>query len=149
MSFLLDTNILSAHLRRPSGLAHYFFQYSGRLYTTSIALAELFVWAYNRPDPQKTLTAIDELVFQEVRVLDYDRDCANEFGQVRVQLRRSGIEVPSLDLMIASVALVYDVTLVTHNTADFENIPGQPPRPGRAASVAVQRHPDRGLRQQG
>ncbi len=24
MSFLLDTNILSAHLRRPSGLAHYF-----------------------------------------------------------------------------------------------------------------------------
>jgi len=42
MSFLLDTNILSAHFRRPSGLAHRFFQYSGRLYTSSIALAELF-----------------------------------------------------------------------------------------------------------
>ncbi len=25
MSFLLDTNILSVHLRRPSGLAHRFF----------------------------------------------------------------------------------------------------------------------------
>ena len=47
--FLLDTNIVSAHLRRPSGLAHRFFQYSGRLYTSSVALAELFVWAYNRP----------------------------------------------------------------------------------------------------
>ena len=32
--------------------------------------------------------------------------------------------MPSVDLMIASVALVYDVTLVTHNTADFENVPG-------------------------
>jgi predicted nucleic acid-binding protein len=37
MSFLLDTNILSAHLRRPSGLAHRFFQYSGQLYRSSVA----------------------------------------------------------------------------------------------------------------
>ena len=29
MSFLLDTNILSAHLRRPAGLVHRFVQHSG------------------------------------------------------------------------------------------------------------------------
>lgn len=124
MSFLLDTNILSAHFRRDSGLAHRFFQYSGRLYTASVALAELFVWAHNRPDPARVLKGIDDLLFQEVSVLDFDRDCADMFGQIRVQLRRSGIEVPSVDLMIASVALVYDLTLVTHNTADFQNVPG-------------------------
>ena len=124
MSFLLDTNILSAHFRRPSAVAHRFFQYSGRLYTSSVALAELFVWAHNRPDPTRLLDAIDNLLFQEVSVLDFDRDCADKFGQVRVQLRRSGIEVPSTDLMIAAVALIYDLTLVTHNTADFQNIPG-------------------------
>lgn len=124
MSFLLDTNILSVHLRRPSGLAHRFFQYSGRLYTSSVALAELFVWAHNRPDPTKVLNAIDELLFQEVALLDYDRDCANEFGRVRMELRRQGIEVPTVDLMIASVALVYDLTMVTHNAPDFQNIPG-------------------------
>ena len=38
-------------------------------------------------------------------------------------MRRNGIEAPSVDLMIASVALVYDLTLVTHNTTDFKNIP--------------------------
>ena len=38
MSFLLDTDHLSTHLRRPSGLAHRFFQYAGRPYTPSIAL---------------------------------------------------------------------------------------------------------------
>jgi tRNA(fMet)-specific endonuclease VapC len=124
MSFLLDTNILSAHLRRPSGLAHRFVQYSGRLYTSTVVLAELYVWAYNRPDPSKVLTAIDELLFQEVSLLAYDGDCANEFGRVRVDLRRSGIEMPSLDLLIASVALIYDLTLVTNNTADFQRIPG-------------------------
>jgi len=98
MSFLLDTNIISAHLRRPAALAHRFFQYSGRVLTTSVVLGELFVWAYNRPDPTKILNAIDELLSQEVNVLDFDRDCANEFGRVRIQLRRSGIEVPSVEV---------------------------------------------------
>jgi hypothetical protein len=42
VSFLLDTNILSAHLRRPAGLAHRFFQHSGRLYTSGVSLAELY-----------------------------------------------------------------------------------------------------------
>jgi hypothetical protein len=39
VSFLLDTNILSAHLRRPAGLAHRFFQHSGGLYTSAVSLA--------------------------------------------------------------------------------------------------------------
>jgi predicted nucleic acid-binding protein len=124
MSFLLDTDHLSAHLRRPSGLAHRFFQYSGRLYTPAIALAELYVWAYRRPDPAPALDAIEKMLLHEVSVVEYDDDCAKEFGRTRVEIRRKGIEVPSVDLLIASVALVYDVTLVTHNTAHFENIPG-------------------------
>ena len=39
------------------------------------------------------------------------------------QLLQAGISVSRLDLLIASVALVHDLTLVTHNTADFQNIP--------------------------
>jgi tRNA(fMet)-specific endonuclease VapC len=115
MSFLLDTDHLSAHLRRPSGLAHRFFQYSGRLYTPSIALAELYVWAYRRPDPAPALVSIEKMLFHEVNVVGYDNDCAKEFGRIRVEMRRQGIEVPSVDLLIASVALAYDLTLVTHN----------------------------------
>lgn len=124
MSFLLDTDILSAHLRRPSGLIHRFVQYSGRLYTPSIALAELYVWAYRRPEPMEALTSIEKMLFYEVGVVDYDNDCAKEFGRLRVDLRRKGMEAPSVDLMIASVALVYDLNLVTHNTGDYQNIPG-------------------------
>ncbi|RPI81694.1 MAG: type II toxin-antitoxin system VapC family toxin, partial [Planctomycetaceae bacterium] len=94
-----------------------------RLYAPSVALAELFVWAYNRPDATRILQAIDTLFFEDVRVLDFDRDCAREFGRLRVELRRSGIEVPSIDLMIATTALLYDLTLVTNNTSDFQRIP--------------------------
>jgi tRNA(fMet)-specific endonuclease VapC len=124
MSFLLDTDHLSAHLRRPSGLAHRFFQYSGRLYTLSIALAELYVWAYQRNEPTVALDSIDRMLLHEVSVFPYDDDFAKEFGRVRVELRRQGVEIPPMDLLIASVALVHDLTLVTHNTADFQRIPG-------------------------
>ncbi len=123
MSFLLDTNILSAHLRRPSGLSHRFIQHGGRSYAPSVALAELYVWAHNRPDPSGPLEAIDALLFHEVSILDFDRDCAAEFGRVRVAMRRQGAEMNAVDLMIAAVALVYDLTLVTHNTSDFQRVP--------------------------
>ncbi len=113
MSFLLDTNILSAHLRRPSGLVHRFVQHSGRLYTSSICLAELFVWAHARPDPTTAVGSIERLLHYEVSAIDFDRDCAAHFGKVRVDLRRQGVEVSTVDLMIASVALLYDLTLVT------------------------------------
>ena len=91
MSFLLDTNILSVHLRRPGGLAHRFFQYSGTLYTPSIALAELYVWVYKRPDPTETLTAIENLLFYEVNVVDFDRGTSQGIreGPCRSETKRN------------------------------------------------------------
>jgi tRNA(fMet)-specific endonuclease VapC len=87
-------------------------------------MAELYVWAHNRADPSVALKAIDTMLFHEVSILDFDRDCADEFGRVRVAMRRQGLELNAVDLMIASVALVYDLILVTHNTGDFQNVPG-------------------------
>jgi tRNA(fMet)-specific endonuclease VapC len=94
------------------------------LYVSSVALAELYVWAFGKPDPASTLAAIDVLLRDEVNRLDFDDDCARRFGQMRAELLRSGWGVNPVDLLIASVALVYDLTLVTHNTADFRSIPG-------------------------
>jgi tRNA(fMet)-specific endonuclease VapC len=124
MSYLLDTNILSAHLRRPSGLQHRFVQHSGRLYASSVALAELYDWAYRRPDPSAALAAVEKMLFHEVATVDFDSDCAKECGRLRGELRRQGIIVAAMDLLIASVALLFDLTLVTHNIQDFQRIPG-------------------------
>jgi tRNA(fMet)-specific endonuclease VapC len=57
-------------------------------------------------------------------VIDFDSACAERFGQVRGALLQQGISVPTTDLMIAAAALVHNLTLVTHNTADYKNIPG-------------------------
>ena len=55
MSFLLDTNICSAHMRRPGGLAHRFMQYDSRLAIPTIVLAELYVGVYRHPNPARLL----------------------------------------------------------------------------------------------
>jgi tRNA(fMet)-specific endonuclease VapC len=124
MSFLLDTNICSAHLKRPAGLMHRFIQHSGRLHIPTIVLGELYAWAFHRKDPTQVILRIENDLLTDVAVLDFDSRCAKKFGEVRGQLLQQGISVSRLDLLIASVALVHDFTLVTHNTADFQNIPG-------------------------
>ncbi|MCC7474350.1 MAG: type II toxin-antitoxin system VapC family toxin [Pirellulales bacterium] len=45
-------------------------------------------------------------------------------GKLNGHLLRQGIVVSQPDLMIAATALVHDLTLVTHNTRDFQHVPG-------------------------
>ena len=123
MTHLLDTNICSAHMRRPGGLAHRFFQYAGGIAISTVVLAELYSGAYKHPNPSRLLGLIADLL-QEVIVLDFDSVGAEQFGKIQGGLLPQGTTIPETDLMIASVALVYNLTLVTHNTKDFQNIPG-------------------------
>ena len=117
MTFLLDTNICSAHFRRPSGLAHRFIQHSGRLSIPTVVLAELYTGAYHSSNPKSLLKKIEELLL-DVEVLPFDHLCAERFGIVQGKLLWQGITISPADMMIASVALVHDLTLVTHNTSE-------------------------------
>jgi tRNA(fMet)-specific endonuclease VapC len=110
-------------MRRPAKLAHRFIQHVGGLAIPTIVLAELYAGAYKHPSPSKLLPLIADLL-KEVHLLDFDADCADRFGQVRGLLLQQGITVGRMDLLIASVALVHNLTLVTHNTSDYRNVPG-------------------------
>ena len=136
MSFLLDTNIISVHLKHLRGLADRFVQYSRRLYVSSVALAELSVWAFAKTDPTTRLSAIEVMLRDEVNQLDFDGECAGKFGQLKVELHQRGVTVNPVDPLIASVALIYDLTFVTYNTTDLQQSPlfvwrtGSRPEPG-------------------
>ncbi len=123
MTFLLDTDICSPHMRRPASLAHQFIQYTGQIAISTITLAELYAGAYKHSQVNRLLTLISDLLL-EMQIIDFDALCAEKFGQMRGLLQQQGISVPTTDLMIASAALVRNLTLVTHNTADFQSIPG-------------------------
>ena len=122
MSFILDTDTCSAHMRRRPDLTSRFIQY-GQLSTTTVNAGELFAWAYKQHDPRRMLHQID-LFLASMNIFPYDLDAANIFGECRGKLLKKGIVVARVDLMIAAIALQHNFTLITHNTKDFENIPG-------------------------
>jgi predicted nucleic acid-binding protein len=76
------------------------------------------------PRPSRLIVRIENDLLTDVTLLDFDSHCAKRFGEVRGQLLQRGISVSRIDLLIASVALAHNLTMVTDNTADFQNIPG-------------------------
>ena len=124
MSYLLDTDTVSHHFRRPGGLQHRFIQHSGRLYVSAVGLAELHAWASMRDDPGPILGAIRTALRDEMIVIPFDEECAEAFGKLRGLLRRAGKAVAPMDLLIAATAISHGMTLVTHNTAHFRHVPG-------------------------
>ena len=91
MNFLLDTDICSAHMRRPAQLNHRFVQYIGRIAISTVTLAELYAGAYSHSRAKRLLTLIADLL-QEVHVIDFDAACAETFG--RREARCSNGEYP-------------------------------------------------------
>lgn len=123
MSFLLDTDICSAHLKQKGNLTHKFLQHMGRLNVSVITVGELYTWALRaKGTPQRVRSLLDLL--NDVQVLDVTEPVARKFGDVRASLLDAGKSAPDMDLMIAATALVHDLTLVTHNVQDYASVSG-------------------------
>jgi tRNA(fMet)-specific endonuclease VapC len=123
LSFLLDTDTCSAYVKGNARLASRFVQYGGGLHISAVTLGELLTWALRTNAPPRRQHDVQNLLNQ-VTVLDVTPDVAAKFGQIRAALFDAGTPAPELDLLIAATALVHGLTLVTHNTADFNNVPG-------------------------
>lgn len=56
--------------------------------------------------------------------LPFDDAAAMQYGNIRAVLAAQGQLIGPNDLMIAAAALVHDLILVTHNTREFQRVPG-------------------------
>ena len=133
MFVILDTNHLRELVSRSSALGvrlrERLREAGAEVFTCIVVLEESQQgWAalLNRLKPgpeqvevyermQNTLEAAVKL-----GVLPFDADAADIFVELRKELRRAG----TMDLKIASIALMHQAVLLTRNTADFREIPG-------------------------
>ena len=56
-------------------------------------------------------------------IVDVDVPVALEYGRLRGALLDAGTPIPDIDALLAATALHLNLTLVTHNTADFSAVP--------------------------
>lgn len=123
MSFLLDTDTCSGHLKGNPQVTNRLLQYTGGLHISVVTLGELYTWTLRAKASPKRVQ--DLLTFlNDVHVLDVTPDEARRFGEIRAGLLDRGLPAPGMDLLIAATALVYGLTLVTHNTSDYVAVPG-------------------------
>lgn len=122
MSFLLDTDTCSAHVKGSRAVYTRFIQYGGRLHISTVTLGELWAWVLRaKASPRRRQTLLDFL--RDVHVVPVDEAVAQRFGEVRAWQLDRGLVTPDLDLLNAATALIHGFTLVTHNTADYAQVP--------------------------
>ena len=115
MKFLLDTSAVSTYLRgvepvvqriqrvRPSNVA-----------VSAITVMELRYGATRRQSPK--LTASVEAFLSDISILTFDAGTAERVGVLRASIESKGLSIALADCHIAGTALVYDLTLVTHDS---------------------------------
>jgi tRNA(fMet)-specific endonuclease VapC len=124
--FLLDTNACIDYLKNGNkSLVKSKLDETelSAVFLCSIVTAELLVGSEKlrrllRPDP-----SIEEFI-RVFRSLPFDEKSAKTFAIIRDTLESQGIRKGVYDMMIAAIAVANNMTLVTHNTKDFEVVPG-------------------------
>ncbi|MFS0516396.1 type II toxin-antitoxin system VapC family toxin [Nostoc sp. UIC 10607] len=88
-----------------------------------ITAAELYYGAYNSNRVSENLSNAEDFI-QNLPVLPLTDPALRKYGEIKAQLRRIGQTIAEFDLLIASVALAENYTLVTNNTRHYERING-------------------------
>lgn len=88
------------------------------LAVTSISVGELTHGAHKSQRPADNLARLDVLLAALI-VLPFTEEAAREFGWLRATLQKQGQRLDDLDLQIASIAIVKNSPLLTHNHDHF------------------------------
>lgn len=95
----------------------------GELAISSITESELRHGAEKSLDPQKNHRQLD-LFLLSLPVLSYGGDCAKHYGEIRRHLEAAGTPIGAMDLLIAAHARAAGLIAITHNTREFDRVPG-------------------------
>jgi tRNA(fMet)-specific endonuclease VapC len=123
MRYLLDANAVIALLNNAgSGLARRARQESPTdIAISAIVAHDLFYGAYKSRRTARNVALIDALRFATI---EFDREDARQAGAIRARLASRGMPIGPYDVLIAGQAVARNLILVTHNTAEFQRVPG-------------------------
>ncbi len=125
MTFLLDTNTCIKYLNGTSEKVHSTLESKQPrdIVLCSVVKAELLFGAFKSCRPKKNLEKVKRF-FKPFISLPFEDKASEAYGQIRVNLEKSGTPIGPNDLLIAAIAMANKVTLVTHNIRKFGRVKG-------------------------
>ncbi|MCG5060780.1 MAG: type II toxin-antitoxin system VapC family toxin [Limnoraphis sp. WC205] len=123
MKYLLDTNVCIIYLKgRNLNLKQKLESVAiQEIVVCSIVKAELCFGAMKSANPERNF-ALQQAFLEQFVSLPFDDLAATTFGVIRSQLEIKGTPIGAYDLQIAAIALANNLTLVTHNTQEFQRV---------------------------
>ena len=89
----------------------------------SITLMELYYGAHKSKKKTSNLAKVRQIE-SAFDVVPVDRSMSETFGELKSALENRGVPLDDFDLVIASCALVHNITLVTNNIRHFQRVDG-------------------------
>lgn len=124
MKYLLDTDVCIYFLNGEKAVRDRLLKTDPRNASLScITLMELRYGAYKSSRVERNLERIHSLERQVTVLNRVDSKLTDLFGRLKADMRSKGRKIGDFDLLIACFALSHSLTLVTNNTAHFQNIP--------------------------
>lgn len=124
MRYLLDTDFVIDYLTGLTEAHDALLQFlPDGIAISIITFSEIYEGIYGSRDPRQAAQAFTEFC-RGLSVLPINRSIAKLTAQLRLDLRRQGHPIThrALDLFIASTALEHELTLVTRNRKDYQDI---------------------------
>jgi tRNA(fMet)-specific endonuclease VapC len=123
--FLLDSNIwiYAMNGRHPDVRTTLEAKALSSVFLSPIVLGELASGWENSTQPAATRRKVEQFL-QHFQALDIDNATAHAYGQLRQELQSRGTPIGMNDYWIAAQALAHKMILVTHNTREFDRVPG-------------------------
>ncbi len=125
MKYLLDTNICIRFIngRAPQLRQKFLEMNDDDIVVSAITKAEMFYGSAKSQTPAISRIKQDSFLDRFVS-LPFDDKAADVYGPIRAELERMGKPIGQLDMLIAAIALAYNLVLVTHNVREFGRIKG-------------------------
>jgi len=120
MKYLIDTNICIYIMnRRPAKVIRAFKRFEpGEIGLSTITVSELRYGVAKSIQRKRNRQRLNEFI-SPFEILPYDEAAAEAFGDIRVQLEKSGRPIGPFDMLTAAQALSRNLVLVTNNEAEF------------------------------
>lgn len=119
--YLVDTNIIRYFRDGNTSVFEKFEQNEDRIFMCAIVHSEC-LFGVQRSKNEK-LEKFYETLFDKYKYFVYGKNESKNYAIIKSNLHKSGKNVEDFDIMIASIAIANNLTMVTNNTKDFANIP--------------------------
>lgn len=125
MRYMLDTNICIYIIKhKPESVYRRLMKIRPEdVCISSITYSELSYGVKKSEQKDRNRLALT-LMLSNIEILEFDTAVAEEYGNIRARLEKSGTPIGSLDMLIAAHAKASGCTLVTNNLKEFSRVEG-------------------------